>query len=32
VPAAGSFVITLRNTGTAALNGTLIIAYQIAPN
>jgi hypothetical protein len=30
VPAAGSFVVTLRNTGTAASNGTMILAFQIA--
>jgi hypothetical protein len=31
VPGAGSFVLTLKNAGTAALNGTLAIPVQVAP-
>ena len=31
-PAAGSAVILIRNNGTVALNGTIVIAYQVAPN
>jgi hypothetical protein len=30
-PAAGTAVILIRNNGTAALNGTILISYQIAP-
>jgi hypothetical protein len=30
-PAAGSVVILVRNNGTAALNGTIVISYLIAP-
>ena len=29
-PAAGSCVILIRNTGTAALNGTILIVFQVA--
>lgn len=30
VPAAGSVVITLKNNGSAALNGTCVVAFQVA--
>lgn len=31
VPAAGSVVITLKNNGSAALNGTCVVAFWVAP-
>lgn len=31
-PAAGSCVILVRNNGTAALNGTLVIVWMVAPD
>lgn len=31
VPAAGSAVILIRNNGTLALNGTIVIAFQVSP-
>lgn len=30
VPAAGSVVITLKNNGSAALNGTCVVAFQVS--